>query len=124
MNNPIIEKLRSNIQDERTAEYFSEVLSCYYSGNLRSAIVMLYATVICDLIYKLKELSEVYNDNGAKQILEELERQQQSNPKSTDWEKDIPEKCKNGGKILTIADYSNFCSLQQLRHLCAHPVIC
>lgn len=27
MNNPIIEKLRSNIQDERTAEYFSEVTS-------------------------------------------------------------------------------------------------
>lgn len=123
MNNPIIEKLRSNIQDERTAEYFSEVLSCYYSGNLRSAIVMLYATVICDLIYKLKELRDVYNDNGAKQILEELERQQQSNPKSTDWEKDIPEKCKNENKILTIADYSNFCSLQQLRHLCAHPVL-
>lgn len=84
---------------------------------------MLYATVICDLIYKLKELRDIYSDKGARQILEELERQQQSNPQSTDWEKDIPEKCKNGGKILTLADYSNFCSLQQLRHLCAHPVL-
>lgn len=123
MNNPIIEKLQANIQDKRTAEYFSEVLSCYYSGNLRSAIVMLYATVICDLIYKLGELRDVYNDAGAKQILEDLENQQRSNPKSTDWEKDIPERCKDENKILSIADYSNFCSLQQLRHLCAHPVL-
>ena len=123
MNNPIIEKLQANIQDKRTAEYFSEVLSCYYSGNLRSAIVMLYATVICDLIYKLEELRDTYNDAGAKQILEDLEKKQRSNPKSTDWEKDIPERCKDENKILSMADYSNFCSLQQLRHLCAHPVL-
>lgn len=45
------------------------------------------------------------------------------NPKNTDWERDIPEKCRDANKILTTADYSNFCSLQQLRHLCAHPVI-
>lgn len=123
MNNPVIERLQANIQDKRTAEYFSEVLSCYYSGNLRSAVVMLYATVICDLIYKLEELKDIYSDDGAKQILEDLENRQRSNPKSTDWEKDIPEKCKDGNKILTMADYSNFCSLQQLRHLCAHPVL-
>ena len=68
MNNPVIERLQANIQDKRTAEYFSEVLSCYYSGNLRSAVVMLYATVICDLIYKLEELKDIYSDDGAKQI--------------------------------------------------------
>lgn len=123
MNNPIIERLRVNIQDPRTAEYFSEVLSCYYSGNLRSAVVMLYSTVICDLIYKLEELRDIYNDAGARKILEEIEKQQKSNPKSTDWEIHVPEKCKDENKILTIADYSNFCTLQQLRHLCAHPVL-
>ena len=123
MNNPIVERFRANIQDPRTAEYFGEVLSCYYSGNLRSAVVMLYSTVICDLIYKLEELRDVYNDAGARKILEEIEKQQKSNPKSTDWEIHVPEKCKDGNKILTIADYSNFCSLQQLRHLCAHPVL-
>lgn len=123
MNNPIITKLQSQIQDPRTAEYFSEVLSCYYSGNLRSAIVMLYATVICDLIYKLEDLKNIYSDKSAAKILQDLEKQQKENPKNTDWERDIPEKCKDANKILTTADYSNFCSLQQLRHLCAHPVI-
>ena len=123
MNNPIITKLQSQIQDPRTAEYFSEVLSCYYSGNLRSAVVMLYATVICDLIYKLEDLKNIYGDKGAAKILQDLENLQKENPKNTDWERDIPEKCKDANKILTTADYSNFCSLQQLRHLCAHPVI-
>ena len=123
MNNPIIEKLKSQIQNTRTAEYFSEVLSCYYSGNLRSAVVMLYSTVICDLIYKLEDLKNIYGDEGATKILYDLEKLQEGNPKDTDWERNIPEKCKDANKILTTADYSNFCSLQQLRHLCAHPVI-
>lgn len=123
MNNPLLDKLRVQIQDQRTADYFSEVLSCYYSGNLRSAIVMLYATVICDLVFKLEDLVSIYGDKGAEKILDELKTQQENNPKSTDWERDVPEKCKNANKILSTADYSNFCSLQQLRHLCAHPVI-
>ena len=50
MNNPIVEKLKGQIQEYRTAEHFKEVLSCYYSGNLRSAVVIIYATVICDMI--------------------------------------------------------------------------
>lgn len=123
MNNPLLDKLRAQIQDQRTADYFSEVLSCYYSGNLRSAVVMLYATVICDLIFKLEDLVNIYGDKGAEKILNELKTQQENNPKSTDWEREVPEKCKDAHKILSTADYSNFCSLQQLRHLCAHPVI-
>lgn len=123
MNNPLLDKLKAQIQDQRTADYFSEVLSCFYSGNLRSAVVMLYATVICDLIFKLDDLVNIYGDKGAEKILNELKAQQENNQKSTDWEREVPEKCKDANKILSTADYSNFCSLQQLRHLCAHPVI-
>lgn len=72
MNNPLLDKLKAQIQDQRTADYFSEVLSCFYSGNLRSAVVMLYATVICDLIFKLDDLVNIYGDKGAEKILNEL----------------------------------------------------
>ena len=123
MNNPIVEKLRTQIQDYRTAEYFKEVLSCYYSGNLRSAVVMLYATVICDMIYKLEQLSSEYEDNGAKQILDEIEQQWENNPTSPDWETALPKKCLTAHKILDTASHSNFESLQKLRHLCAHPAM-
>lgn len=81
MANIIIEKLSERIQNPHTAEYFAEVLSCYYSGNMRSAVVMLYSTVICDLIYKLEELCEIYGDEGAKNILDNIEKQQKFNSK-------------------------------------------
>lgn len=123
MNNPIVEKLKNKIQDYRTSEYFKEVLSCYYSNNLRSSVVMLYATVTCDIIYKLEQLSSEYGDTGAKQILDEVEAQWEANPTSPDWESSLPKKCLTAHKILDAASLSNFESLQKLRHLCAHPAM-
>lgn len=42
MNSPYIDSLVEQIQNNKTKEYFKEVLSSYYSCNYRSAIVMLY----------------------------------------------------------------------------------
>lgn len=123
MNNPIVEKLKGQIQEYRSAEHFKEVLSCYYSGNLRSSIVMLYATVICDMIYKLERLSSEFNDNRAQQILDEVEAHWEQNPTSPDWETSLPKKCWDAHKILDAASHSNFEALQKLRHLCAHPAM-
>ncbi len=123
MNNPIIDKRRQQIQDSRTREYFDEVLSCYYSGNYRSSVVMLYATVICDIIYKLDELVNAYGDSRAQQILNDIRALQTQNPTSAEWERLLVEKCKEANRVLEIHDYSNVISLQNLRHLCAHPVI-
>lgn len=123
MNNPIIDKRKQQIQDSRTREYFDEVLSCYFSGNYRSTVVMLYATVICDIIYKLDELVNVYRDASAQQILDDIKQLQTQNPTSAEWERLLVEKCKDANRVLEIPDYSNVVSLQNLRHLCAHPVI-
>lgn len=123
MNNPIVERLKSQIQEYRTSEHFREVLSSYYTGNLRSAVVMLYATVICDMIYKLEKLSSEFNDARAQQILDEVESQWEHNPTSPDWETSLPKKCWESHKILDAASHSNFESLQKLRHLCAHPAM-
>lgn len=123
MNNPIVEKLNSQIQEYRSAEHFREVLSCYYSGNLRSSVVMLYATVICDMIYKLEKLSSEFNDTRAQQILDEVETQWEQNPMSPDWETSLPKKCWEAHKIMDAASHSNFEALQKLRHLCAHPAM-
>ena len=46
MRIPAIEELMNHIPDARSKESMKEVLSCFYSGNLRSAVVMLYSTVI------------------------------------------------------------------------------
>ena len=118
-----IDLLTEEIKDINTREYFEEVSSSYYSGNYRSAIVMLYSVVICDLIYKLKELKHHYNDESAKGILEEITLLQEQKPSSPEWENKLLELVKERTKIFEVADFENVMHLQKHRHLSAHPVL-
>ena len=52
-----IEQRASQIFDARSREYFSEVLSCYTSGNYRSAVVMLWSVVVCGLMFKIQSFN-------------------------------------------------------------------
>ena len=58
----------------KTREYFQEVLSSYSNGNYRSAVVMLYSVAICDILFKLRELKDMFNDTVADEILKEVEK--------------------------------------------------
>ena len=118
-----IEELCQKIANPKTRMAMDEVLSCLYSHNLRSAIVMLYSTVVSDLYYKLQDLKDLYGDRGATQILDEIENERLSNPKSSAWEIEMPQKCCNLNKIIRVEDLIHYESLQKERNLCAHPVI-
>lgn len=123
MRIPSIDELMNHIHDARSKECMKEVLSCFYSDNLRSAVVMLYATVVSDLYYKILDLVAIYNDAGAKQIKQYVDNEWQSNPKLPTWETEMPKMCWKKKKILTNDSYAHFCHLQDERNLCAHPVI-
>lgn len=123
MRIPSIDELMNHIHDARSKESMKEVLSCFYSDNLRSAVVMLYATVISDLYYKISDLVAIYNDAGAEQIKQYVDKEWQDHPKSPAWETEMPKKCWEIKKILTNDSYAHFCHLQDERNLCAHPVI-
>lgn len=56
-----------NIYFPQIRGYFKEIVSSYDNGNYRSAMVMLYSTIVCDLLLKLKELNEVYSIQIRKQ---------------------------------------------------------
>lgn len=58
----------------KTKEYFKEVVSSYINGNYRSATVMLYSVAICDILFKLQELKDMYNDSVATRILQKIEQ--------------------------------------------------
>ena len=118
-----IDLLTEQIKNSKTQEYFEEVIRSYYSKNYRSAIVMLYSIVICDLIFKLQELKDQFNDENAKSILSEIETIQKGNPTSPIWESRLIELVKEQTNILEHSDYENISHLQKHRHLCAHPVI-
>lgn len=123
MRIPSIDELINHIPDARSKESMKEVLSCFYSDNLRSAVVMLYATVVSDLYYKISDLVAIYNDAGAKQIKQYVDNEWQFHPKLPTWETEMPKKCWEKNKILTNDSYAHFCHLQDERNLCAHPVI-
>ena len=123
MRIPSIDELMNHIHDSRSKESMKEVLSCFYSDNLRSAVVMLYATVVSDLYYKITDLVAIYNDTGAEEIKKYVDDEWHDHPKLPTWETEMPKRCREKNKILTNESHAHFCHLQDERNLCAHPVI-
>ena len=81
---------------QKTREYFDEVLSSYANGNYRSEVVMLYSVAICDLLFKLQELADMYNDTVAVNILQDINkiRNAGDNKSKSRWEKEFVDSCK------------------------------
>lgn len=118
-----LERFAEDIHYGKTKEYFREVLSSYHNGNYRSAVVMLWSVAVCDVVYKLQSLIDIYEDAQAKTILDEITNKQIDEPRSSAWEvqliKDVYEKT----QLLDTAEYENLKYLQKQRHLSAHPVL-
>lgn len=119
------------LQDEdqiyfkKTREYFKEVISDYSNGNYRSAVVMLYSVAICDLLLKLQELVEVYNDGIAKKILDDVnkERQNPSGKSKSSWEKQLVDNIHDKTKLLDLQAYTELNHLYDHRNFSAHPAL-
>ncbi|WP_404323732.1 hypothetical protein LG298_07510 [Cytobacillus firmus] len=118
-----IEQSAEQIYHPKTKEYFNEVLQSYVNGSYRSAVVMLYSVVMCDLIYKLKDLKELYDDEIAKDILQRIEDEQAKDPNKGGWEGVLIEEVKTRTFLLEPADKISIEALRQHRHLSAHPVL-
>ncbi|RMZ60389.1 hypothetical protein D1632_05480 [Chryseobacterium nematophagum] len=118
-----IDKSADQIKISETKENFKEVLSCYYNENYRAAVVLLYSVVISDILFKLKNLEETYNDTKAIGILNTIKRLQADNPTSSQWEDDLIHKVQEQTNLIDLSEKSFIQNLKSLRHLCAHPVL-
>jgi len=118
-----LEKISENIHYGKTKEYFKEVLSSYHNGNYRSAVVMLWSVAVCDIVFKLQKLIDLYEDAAAKTILNEMTDLQVADPKSALWELKLIDDVHGKTQLLDTAEYENLRYLQKQRHLCAHPVL-
>ena len=107
----------------KTKEYFNEVLSSYSNGNYRSAVVMLYSTVICDILLKLKELKDMYNDSIASSILKEIESTQKESTSKSSWEKELLEKVRDKTNLIDSKVFSDLSFLYADRCFSAHPAV-
>lgn len=118
-----IELAAERIYDSRTREYFREVFNSYTNGNYRSAVVMLWSVVVCDLVYKLQHLRDIYNDTTAGAILDGIMEQQEANRRSPDWEMHILTEVRDRTELIDNAEYESLGHLQKERHLSAHPIL-
>ncbi|MEC0273896.1 hypothetical protein [Peribacillus frigoritolerans] len=118
-----IEQSAEQIYHPKIKEYFNEVIQSYINGSYRSAVVMLYSVVVCDLIYKLKDLKELYDDETAKSILTKIEEEQEKSPNKGGWEGVLIEEVKERTFLLEPADKISIDALRLHRHLSAHPVL-
>ena len=111
-----------NIYFPQIRGYFKEIVSSYDNGNYRSAMVMLYSTIVCDLLLKLKELSEVYSDSKAEKILSEI-NQKRSEYKDSSWEWDLIKKIHTQTELLSDESFMLIEHIYDLRNFSAHPAI-
>lgn len=109
----------------KTKEYMQEVVSSYAIGNYRSATVMLYSVAICDLLFKLQELKDMYNDTIANSILKEVENSRNShdNKAKSKWEKELVDNIYKKTKLLDLEAYTNLNYLFDHRNFSAHPAL-
>lgn len=109
----------------KTKEYFEEVLSSYASGNYRSAVVMLYSITICDILFKLQELKDMFNDPVADEILREVDKMRNAhdNKSKSKWEKELLDNVFKKTKLLDAETYTNLNHLYDHRNFSAHPAL-
>lgn len=111
-----------NIYFPQIKTYFREIISSYDNGNYRSAIVMLYSTVVCDLLLKLKELTDVYSDQKAEKMLDYVEKQKRAANKSA-WEWELIGKIYKETELLSDESYTMLQHIYDLRNFSAHPAL-
>ncbi|MBD5338165.1 MAG: hypothetical protein HDR98_03475 [Bacteroides sp.] len=116
-------QLEEQISHKNTRMYFSEIISSYYNGNYRAAVTLLYSVVICDLVFKLQELRDIFSDSRAQGILAQIEKLQEANPTSPEWEKVIVDEMFASRYVVDTATKIHIEALRNERNLCAHPVL-
>ena len=118
-----LERISEQIHYGKTKGYFQEVLSSYNNGNYRSSVVMLWSVAICDIVYKLQNLIDLYDDAAAKEILQEVTTMQIEDYKSSAWEIKLLDDVHGKTFLLDTSEYEDLRYLQKQRHLSAHPVL-
>lgn len=115
--------LSEQIYSPKVRVYFKEVLSTYSAGNYRSAVVMLYTTCLCDLVEKLFELRDFYDDKVAGSIIKLIESEQSTSNSKSSWEKSLVDNVAARTHLLNPDARTYLQHIFDTRNLCAHPAL-
>lgn len=119
----ILEEELEKITDNNTKSYLEEVISCYNSGSYRSAVVVLYTTIIYDLLKKITVLKNVYNDSKANEIIQNIQKKQKESQNKSEWEWALIEEICRTTKFITDVEKDILSELKKTRNYAAHPII-
>lgn len=119
----ILEDQMEKVVNPQTKEYLKEVVSCYRNGNYRASVVALYTTLIFDLMQKLITLKDVYDEEKAKAIYNDIKQKQKKNPSSPGWETNLIDKMCKDMEIISEVEKEELEHLKKERNYAAHPII-
>jgi hypothetical protein len=110
---------------DQTQIYFEEVLQSYNAHNYRASVVLLYTTVIYDIIDKLRELSYSFSDSIATTILRDIDRARENGEgyEKSKWEWDLVVKVHKETRLFDDTTFNNIEYLKKCRNLCSHPSV-
>jgi len=104
--------------------YFEEVFSSYLVQSYRSALVMLWTVLICDLWFKIEDLSDRYDDEKAKELLAAVKKIQMTEKKDlAKWENSLVDGIFTRLSIIDPYTKQAIDHLKEDRNLCAHPTL-
>lgn len=116
-----LEILLNKVRDIEIRQYVEESIGCYYARSYRATIITIWIATVLDLYKKIESIYSIFNDNGAKIILNKIEACKNNN-KASEWEKTILSDAKDIVKIINQEQYERLKRIEEDRHKCAHPV--
>lgn len=122
MEDKIEKVITEEISREVTKRYLLEAVDNIKEGYYRSAIVVLYTTMLYDILKQLEILRDFYENSNADAIITKVEKQKNNNPKSPSWEGVLIEELKNRGFITNI-EFHDLEEIRRFRNYGAHPIV-
>lgn len=112
-------------RDKLAKEFIREAVACYRAGAYRSCIVSTWNAVVFDFIHKLRQLSQVGNDE-ASSLLHHFETMSRNADVKQLWkfESDIPRVAQSAEfELISPIEKNDIERLLEDRSRCAHPSI-
>ncbi|MDV2932555.1 hypothetical protein [Enterococcus faecalis] len=116
----VLDEEINNVKNTRILPLLNEIKSSFYSGNYRSAIVITYTAIVLDILDKLTDLSEIYQDPAAQAVLANVEKNRK-NKGSSEWEYTLIIEAKERTELIDDYELEDLMEIKRQRNNAAHP---
>jgi len=117
-----LDELVLRCKTDEARKYIAEAVACYKVGAFRACIVTTWIAVVCDFVYKLRELEKAGNAK-AKSKLKEFDTAHDAAALNLaqNFEKEVLKSARDEFEFLSHMQHDDLDRLFQDRHRCAHP---